>query len=106
MDLQEAERIVFIGYSFPLADFEFRYILSKAIASSDKPPQEKKVRVILYPPNPKSKSKIEEIKWKKKKWRRDLERDRYKNFFGKLLSPPKYMDAIDFIQDQNLFWNW
>lgn len=31
IELMEAERIVFVGYSFPVADFEFRYLLKRCI---------------------------------------------------------------------------
>jgi NAD-dependent SIR2 family protein deacetylase len=31
LDLMEAERVVFVGYSLPLADFELRYLLKKSI---------------------------------------------------------------------------
>jgi hypothetical protein len=31
IDITEAEKIVFIGYSFPDADFEMRYLLKKAV---------------------------------------------------------------------------
>lgn len=31
LDIAEAKKIIFIGYSFPMADFELRYLLKKAI---------------------------------------------------------------------------
>lgn len=40
--LRNAERIVFIGYSLPLADFEFRYLLQRCISHSAK------IEVVLY----------------------------------------------------------
>jgi hypothetical protein len=36
IDLREANRIVFLGYSFPLADFEFRYLLLKSAFGTKK----------------------------------------------------------------------
>lgn len=41
IDLSEANEVVFIGYSFPDADFEIRYLLKKAISPTAK------IRVIL-----------------------------------------------------------
>nr|MBQ4457050.1 SIR2 family protein [Clostridia bacterium] len=40
--LRNAERVVFIGYSLPIADYDFRYMLQKAI------PSYAKVDVVLY----------------------------------------------------------
>ncbi|MDF2591367.1 MAG: hypothetical protein K0S75_833 [Clostridia bacterium] len=42
LDLCEADEIIFIGYSFPDADFELRYLLKKAIKPSAK------IKVILH----------------------------------------------------------
>jgi hypothetical protein len=104
MDLQQAKRIIFVGYSFPLADFEFRYILTKAIASSNIPMQDKKIRAILYPPdnliNPKTNA------GKYLKWERDALEKRYNDFFSQLSYEYKYMDALDFMQDPSLIWDW
>jgi hypothetical protein len=36
LDLIEADRVVFIGYSLPLADFDFRYLLKKGISKKAK----------------------------------------------------------------------
>ncbi|MBC1653508.1 hypothetical protein HCJ04_09395 [Listeria welshimeri] len=36
LDLSEADRLVFIGYSLPQADFEFRYLMKKSISSNVK----------------------------------------------------------------------
>jgi len=36
LDLMEAERVVFVGYSLPLADFELRYLLKKSIRKDAK----------------------------------------------------------------------
>lgn len=43
IELSEAKRIVFIGYSFPLADFEFRYLLARSVRP------DAKIRVVLHP---------------------------------------------------------
>lgn len=42
LDLCEADEIIFIGYSFPEADFELRYLLKKAIKPNAK------IKVILH----------------------------------------------------------
>ncbi|MCL5237383.1 MAG: hypothetical protein M1353_06015 [Nitrospirae bacterium] len=106
MDLQEAKRIVFVGYSFPLADFEFRYILTKAIAGS-KGKRKKKIRVILYPPNDfKLKYNVSEDEWRKMKWARNLVKERYNNFFGSHNLKFKNLDAIDFMKDNRQIWDW
>jgi NAD-dependent SIR2 family protein deacetylase len=43
LDLSEASEVIFLGYSFPDADFELRYILKKALKSNVK------IKVILHP---------------------------------------------------------
>lgn len=104
MDLQQAKRIIFIGYSFPLADFEFRYMLTKAIAGSNMPMKDKKIRAILYPPD-----KLINLKTnagKHMKWERDSLEKRYSDFFSQLSYDYKYMDALDFMQDPTLIWDW
>ena len=47
IELSEASEVVFIGYSFPTADYEFRYLLARALGSGEacKRPM---VRVVLY----------------------------------------------------------
>src|SRR5207245_420307 len=42
VELMEADKIVFIGYSLPQADFEFRQLLSRAVR------KDAEVEVILY----------------------------------------------------------
>jgi hypothetical protein len=102
MDLQEAERIVFIGYSFPLADFEFRYVLAKAMSGS-KNADKKKIRVLLYPPeNAKDKN---DLRSQKRMWQRDIEEERYRNFFGQRVSF-EYGDVLDFMKNDRLIWKW
>ena len=103
MDLQQAKRIIFIGYSFPLADFEFRYTLTKAIAGSNIPRKNKKIRAILYPPDKRIKRKTDD---KRLKWERDAQEKRYSDFFSQLNFDIKYMDALEFMQDPDLIWDW
>ncbi len=95
MDLQEAERIVFVGYSFPLADFEFRYILLKAITGR----RDVLIRVLLYPPDTLCKSP-------EQKWVRKQVEERYINFFGYRDIDFKYMDVADFMKSSSIIWNW
>lgn len=59
INLQEASEIVFIGYSLPLADFEFKHILKKGIKTGTR------MKVILVPED-QSNGTV----------------DRYRNFFG------------------------
>lgn len=94
IDLQETERIVFVGYSFPLADFEFRYVLLKAVTGNP----DVKIRVVLYPPD--------HLCNDERMWERNLTQERYGNFFGNRDIDFKYMDANDFMADPNLIWHW
>ena len=95
MDLQEAERIVFLGYSLPMADFEFRYTLLRAITTNN----DVAIRVVLYPPDGL-------IKSDKDQWIRDQTEERFQNFFGQRDMDFKYMDVIDFMADDDLIWSW
>ena len=94
LDLQDSSRIVFVGYSFPMADFEFRYTLLKAITGNSL----LKIRVILYPPDPCTGEKL---------WARNEIEERYSRFFGNLRDVDfKYMDSSDFMLDPQLIWDW
>lgn len=95
MDLQEARRIVFVGYSFPLADFEFRCILLKAITGHE----DIVVRVVLYPPDDLCRTDQDKLK-------RDEVKERYANFFGQRDVDFKFMDAKDFMAEPSLAWEW
>ncbi|QIY83702.1 hypothetical protein HER18_09230 [Chryseobacterium sp. NEB161] len=68
IELSEASKVVFIGYSLPQADFEIRQLLSRCI------PNHTEVEVVCYPNrNGTTKSETEKKE----------ERDWYKTFFGK-----------------------
>lgn len=95
MDLQEAERIVFLGYSLPMADFEFRYTLLKAIVTNN----DVAIRVILYPPD-------NNITNDKNRWQREQTEERFLNFFGNRDVDIKYMDVTEFMADDHLIWSW
>jgi len=68
IELSEASKVVFIGYSLPQADFEIRQLLSRCI------PNHTEVEVVCYP----YKNGIE-----KNELEKDQERSWYKAFFGK-----------------------
>jgi len=79
VELSEAERVVFIGYSLPQADFEFRYMLKKAIRPSTK------VDVVLYhndDPN-RLRNMLQQREYLEKYFLGSLAETRYKSFFGK-----------------------
>jgi len=82
MDLSEATNIYFIGYSFPDADFELRYVLKKALK------QDAKIKVILhYLDNPDEYNKYFNIEYFQKNYinvedRLNLPYKRYKTFFN------------------------
>lgn len=64
--LKDAREIIFVGYSMPLADFEFRYMLTKYISPASK------IRVVLH-----------EGDKKKPGERREVPEDRYRSAFPK-----------------------
>lgn len=70
IELAEASKVVFIGYSLPAADFEIRQLLSRCI------PKHTKVEVVLYPNNP----NMEE------------EKARYKTFFGSRIKADSFIE--------------
>ena len=65
VELMEAERLVFIGYSFPNADFEFRQLLSRMVR------KDAEIEVILF-----------HDKTPKRKLQYDEVCTRYRQFFG------------------------
>lgn len=95
LKLQQAKRIVFVGYSFPLADFEFRYMLLKAIIGN----HNVIVRVLLYPPDDLIESEAQRIE-------RSKVEARYRNFFGSRDIDFKYMSAEGFMTDPLMIWHW
>lgn len=64
--LKDAREIIFVGYSMPLADFEFRYMLTKYISPASR------IRVVLH-----------EGDKKKPGERREVPEDRYRSAFPK-----------------------
>jgi NAD-dependent SIR2 family protein deacetylase len=84
MDLSEASKVVFIGYSFPDADFEMRYLLKKAINPNTM------IEVILHSSDDplKYKSLLEAYKVSQNEInlvvdKLNLPERRYKSFFNK-----------------------
>lgn len=66
IELSEASKVVFVGYSLPQADFEIRQLLSRCI------PNHAEVEVVLFPGKDKSKT-IKDFEY---------EINNYKTFFG------------------------
>jgi len=93
VDLQEARRIVFVGYSFPTSDFELRYVLLKALTGRQRPA----VRVVLYPPDEKCDPR--------RKVLRELKEERYRSFFGRDVEFA-FVDAETFLERADLAWEW
>lgn len=69
IELSEATKVVFIGYSLPQADFEIRQLLSRCI------PNHAEIEVVCYPNYSDGTEKSDDDKAKDRKW--------YKTFFGK-----------------------
>jgi hypothetical protein len=95
LELQEANRLVFLGYSLPLADFEFRYLLLRAMAAR----HDLHIRVVLYPPE-------ERMADPRQRFERSEVEHRYRQFFGDRDLEFKYMDAAIFMADPLLLWHW
>jgi hypothetical protein len=102
LDLQQANRIVFIGYSLPLADYEFRYILTKALAGSR---GDKNIRVLLYPPHQYLKGETNKKK-ETLSYEKGLARERYKAFFSGCKIRFKYGETRSFIVNKKSVWDW
>lgn len=85
-ELSQAKEIIFIGYSFPEADFELRYLLKKAICP------ESKTTVVLHPKdNPdRYPSKIQE--------KLNLPEKRYLQFFGAPRVNFKYIGTEEYLE--------
>lgn len=92
LDLKEAKRVVFIGYSFPLADFEFRYTLAKAIG------QDAKIRVVLH--------QTDEPSTYPCNLRHLSPEARYRNFFGNRDLRVSYEGAEAFMVNPKAIWEW
>jgi len=88
-DLCEANRIVFLGYSLPAADFEFRYLLLKHVARRGK---EVKVRVLIWD--------------KEKPYKKEEIENNFKNLFVENDLKFEYMDIEKFLVDKRLVWDW
>jgi len=83
IELIEANKIVFIGYSFPDADFEMRYLLKKAVQPNTR------IEVVLHQSDNPDYYSLQLKKYKLKKndhsvllGRLYLPEKRYKSFFG------------------------
>lgn len=89
--LQAATEIVFIGYSLPLADFEFRYLLLKSITGKSAV----RIRATLYPPDDRVNSPADLVE-------RENVKSRYKNLFAGNAIDFICMDAAKFMSQPTL----
>lgn len=86
-ELRKSNHIYFIGYSLPIADFDFRYMLHQSISSKAK------IDVILYhddDPNQTTKSKLKDL----------LPEKRYNDLFAKNQMDFYYNGFGSFFKDQ------
>jgi hypothetical protein len=81
VELMEARRLVFIGYSLPHADFEFRQLLSRMVH------KDAAIDVVLY-----------EGSGEEGKRRYQAEKDRYRQFFGKRQLQFHPAGAVEFVK--------
>ena len=94
VELSEAEKVVFIGYSLPQADFEFRYMLKKAIRPTTS------IDVVLYhndDPN-----KIKDLLKEEEhisKFTANISEARFKSFFGKDDINFFYEGIVDYVEN-------
>lgn len=95
LELREARRLLFVGYSLPMADFEFRYLLLRGIAAR----HDVIIRVVLYPPE-------DRINDQRQRFERLEVEQRYRRFFGDRDIEFEYMDAADFMVKPVRIWNW
>jgi hypothetical protein len=92
IDLSEANRVVFLGYSLAMADFDFRYLLLKSLVRR----KDVKIRVLLFPQNPTA----------ERLFKRNQTEERYRNFFSGGDLQFAYMDVKDFIANDGMVWDW
>jgi hypothetical protein len=83
VELMEARKLVFIGYSLPMADFEFRQLLGRMVSPSAE------LEVVLFRRD-KSASEKRKI--------RD-EEDRYRQFFGKRMISLRHDGVEAYVED-------
>ena len=102
IDLTEAGKVVFIGYSFPDADFEMRYLLKKAIN------QNTKIEVVLHSSDDplEYKSLLEKHKLSEKEIhiiidKLNLPEKRYKSFFNKDMISISYYGLEGYISKES-----
>jgi hypothetical protein len=81
VELMEARRLVFIGYSLPHADFEFRQLLSRMVH------QDATIDVVLY----EGPSEDDKRQYR-------VEQDRYRQFFGDRRITLHARGVMDFVK--------
>lgn len=93
IELSECNKVVFLGYSLPFADFEIRQLLSRCI------PLDAEVEVVIYPGSPKNRKERNENEKRIKE-----EKERFKTFFGNrirngrsfiLKTIPEYVNSLN-----------
>ena len=94
--LREAERVVFLGYSLPLSDFEFRYLLLRTMIGRTGSIE---LRATLYPPD-------DACATPKQRWQRDEVQERFKAFFGGRDIAFAGIDIKDMLADPCQLWSW
>jgi len=83
-EISEASKIVFIGYSFPQADFELRQLLARHV------PNKCEIRVVLHSNDGSGPLPNSDIYWTSPEFR-------YKSFFGKRLKSVSYDGVEEFV---------
>lgn len=83
-EISEATKIVFIGYSFPQADFELRQLLARHV------PNKCRIEVVLHSANGSGPLPNSDSYWTSPE-------SRYKSFFGKRLESVSYNGVEEFV---------
>lgn len=87
-DLADAERVVFLGCSLPLADYEFRHLLFKTAVRE----KENKIRVLIHPKAPKE--------------RKEETKNSFQTLFTGNDIDFKELDMAEFLERDDLIWDW
>lgn len=85
VELMEARKVVFIGYSLPHADFEFRQLLSRTIH------KDAKIRVVLW----KGRTKTDRLRYLE-------ERARYRQFFPRQIPQITGRGVISYVRNMRI----
>jgi hypothetical protein len=88
LDFAGAERVVFLGCSLLLADYEFRHLLFRTAVRN----KDNKIRVLIHPKSP-------EIRKKDTK-------DSLRTLFAGNDIDFKELDITEFLENKDLIWGW